>query len=440
MRSTRLTAAFAAASTLLVLAPAGALAAHRHSLRGARAGCQISLFAEPHQVTTGETAQVFGNLRCGGAPVEGQTVTVFEHSVGIAGFKMVGSPTSGTGGAYTFTSSPIVDDSTFYVSALGARSRIRIVRVAPQVTLLGPAEGSQLKTGIRSAVSFAGIVSPADAGARVFLEREQATGFEEWGAIQETTVRPNGSYAMTHIFRVPGDANLRVIISPHGKFDLRGISNTLSYEISQNQNPHLTIFSSSDPVSFGLPVTISGVLAGGANQKVTLFGRVFPASAGFAKVQETTTNGSGEYKFVIPAAAQSTGYRVSANTSAVNSAVLFQGVKYSLTAGVSANTVQAGQSLTFSGAVTPARAGKPVYLERQNLIGGGFHIVDLTTVSSTGGYSITHFMFGPGKQVYRVHVPGDPDNQAVSSPTFPIEVTPAPVGSLRPVSQGTLPH
>jgi hypothetical protein len=82
-----------------------------------------------------------------------------------------------------------------------------------------------------------------------------------------------------------------------------------------------------------------------------------------------------------------------------------------------------------------------VYLERQNPgPSGGFHVADLTSVSSTGAYSITHFVFGSGKQVYRVHVPGDPDNQAVSSNTFPIEETPAPPGSLREVAQGTLPH
>lgn len=439
MRSTKLTAAIAAAATLLVLAPASALAAHPGVLKTPHAGrCRITIVAEPHQVTTGETAQIFGTLTCGGTPVEGQTLTVFEHPLGLSGFKVVGTPTTGAGGAYTFVSSPIVNDSVFYVSGLGARSRKSEVRAAPQVTFGGPTEGTQLKTGIRSAVAFAGIVSPADAGATVVLQRENATSVEEWLSIQEGVVRANGSYAMLHTFRVPGDANLRVIVRAHGRFDVRGISNTLSYEISQNQNPKLTILSSSDPVGYGLPVTISGVLAGGADQKVTLFGRTFGGV--YLKQQEATTDSTGAYKFVIAAAVQSTGYQVRANASTVNSAVLFEGVKYGLTAGVSGYTVPAGQPLTFSGIVSPVRAGKAVYLERQNLVGGGYHIVDLTSVTSTGGYSITHYMFGSGKQVYRVRVPGDPDNQAISSTSFPIEVTPAPVGSLRPVSQGTLPH
>jgi hypothetical protein len=307
------------------------------------------------------------------------------------------------------------------------------------VTLGGPAEGAQLRTGRANRVTFAGLVNPADAGARVALQRENATSVEEWHSIQESTVKPGGGYVFSHVFAVPGDANLRVIVRPHGKITARGVSNTLSYEISQAQNPRLTIFSSADPAPFGSPVTISGVLAGGANQKVTLAGHTF-GSAGFGNIQETVTDGSGAYKFVIASAQQSTSYRVLSATG-VHSAILFEGVRYGLTAAASAATVQAGQSVTFSGTVSPARAGKVVYLERQNPgPAGGYHVVDLTTVSPLGTYSITHFVFGSGKRVYRVHVPGDPDNQAVSSTPFPIEVTPAPPGSLREVAQGTLPH
>src|SRR5581483_6353353 len=197
-----------------------------------------------------------------------------------------------------------------------------------------------------SRVTFAGLVNPSDAGARVALQRENAASVEEWHAIQESIVKPGGGYVFTHTFLVPGDANLRVIVRPHGKITARGVSNTLSYEISQAQNPRLTIFSSADPAPFGSPVTISGVLAGGANQKVTLAGHTF-GSVGFANVQETVTDGSGAYKFVIASAQQSTSLRVQSATG-VRSAVLFEGVRYGLTAGVSAGTVQAGHPLTFS--------------------------------------------------------------------------------------------
>jgi hypothetical protein len=434
-----------AAAMLLALAPASGLAAPGGNGNGVlkilhSKGCRLSMSAEPHLLTAGETAQLFGVLRCAsGITVEGQTINIFEHTAGLGGYKMVGPATTGPGGAYTFVTSPIVFNSVFYAAFGGSKSANRTVRAAPQVTFGGPAEGSQLRTGVPNRVTFAGIVSPADAGATVVLQRENATSVEEWHAIQESIVKPGGGYVFTHTFRVPGDANLRALVRPHRRLTARGVSNAVSYEISQAQNPLLTIFTSADPAAFGTPVTISGVLAGGANKKVTLTGRMF-GSGGFSNVQETVTDGSGAYKFVVASAVQSTGYRVQSATG-IHSAVLFEGVRYALMATPSASTVQAGTPLTISGTVAPARAGKVVYLERQNPgPTGGYHVVDLTVVSSIGTYSISHFIFGSGKQVYRVHIPGDPDNQAVSTPPFPIEVTAAPPGSLRPVPQGTLPH
>jgi hypothetical protein len=249
-------------------------------------------------------------------------------------------------------------------------------------------------------------------------------------------VRPDGTYLIIHGFSIPGAANLRVVVRPHGHFSVRGISNTLSYVISQRQNPRLTINSSSDPINAGLSLTISGVLAGGANQKVTLLAHAKEV-APFAKVEETTTDGGGAYKFTIPAASANAAYRVVA--SSAKSAVLFQGVRYVLTAEASATSVPAGQPVTFSGTVSPSHEGKVVYLERQNAFGTGFHVVGITSLTG-GSYSITRFMFGGGKQVYRIKVPGDPLNMASSSTPFTVEVTPAPPGLLHPRAQNNLPH
>lgn len=441
MRSIKLVAVLVAAAAL-ALAPS-ALAAHRHrgikSLkRPSAAGCRVSLFAEPHVVTSGETVQLFGLLRCPTEPVAGQTVTVFARTGGQPTAVAVGTATTVAGGLYATVSPAITRDTKFFVRVAGTRSGTKAVKVAPQVTVLGPApDGAQLRTGRRNRVAFQGSVNPADGGADLLLQRESATSTEDWHTIQRGTVRSDGSYLIVHTFTIPGDANLRVVVRPHGRFSMRGVSNTLSYEISQAQNPRLTINSSSDPAAFGAPVTISGVLAGGANQKVTLLSHP-KEIAPFKKADETTTDGSGAYSFTIPSAAANTAYRVTGG--GLKSAVLFQGVRYVLTAGVSATTVQAGQPLVFSGTVAPIHAGKVVYLERQNVFGTGFHVVGVTTVTSGGTYSITRFPFGSGKQVYRIKVPGDPLNMAVSSSPFTVEVTPAPPGLLRPRAQSSLPH
>ncbi len=445
MRSFRLTSAIAAAATALALAPAGASAAHNHHVRiGKRAlpanHCRITILAEPHIVISGESAQITGQLLCpSGVETTGQPLTVYEHVAGTGGFQALPATSTGAGGFYSVIAPSLTQNSTFYAVAAGGRSATRAVKVSPQVTLKGPAENVQLFTGRRNAQIFAGVVSPADTGAEVVLQRENATADEEWGVIQRSIVGPGGAYSFTHVFGRPGDANLRVVVRTHRRISVRGVSNTLSYSISQRENPRLTLNTSADPIPYGETVTLSGVVAGAASKPVTLFAR--SKEGAFAPVATGTTDASGNYSFT-QTPLQNTIYRVS--SAGVNSALLFEGVKYLLTAGVSATTVASGQALTFSGTVTPNRiapggVGHVVYLERQNVFGGGFHVVDVATVAADSTYTINHTIFGSGKEVFRVKVPGDPLDQAISSAPFSIEVTPASPAALSPHAQNKLP-
>src|SRR3954452_4043658 len=104
---------------MLALVPA-ALAAHGHqAAKGHKhlsaAGCRVSLFAEPHVVTSGETVQLFGLLRCPTEPVAGQTVTVFERTGGQPTATAVGTATTVAGGLYATVSPAITTDSKFFV-------------------------------------------------------------------------------------------------------------------------------------------------------------------------------------------------------------------------------------------------------------------------------------------------------------------------------------
>jgi hypothetical protein len=431
MRAFRM-AVIASAATVLALAPAGASAAKHANPLGR---CHISIFAEPHIVISGESAQVFGQLICpAGVLTSGQTVSVYKHVAGVGGSQLLGSTTTVAGGLYSVAAPALSANSTFYAASLGRRSPTRTVKVSPQVSLNGPPETTQLLTGGRGAVTFSGTVSPADEGAEVVLQREAATSNEEWGVIQLSTVGPGGVYTFTHRFARPGDANLRVVVRAHKGISVRGVSNTLSYSISQRQNPRLTINTSADPLDYGQPLTLTGVVAGAPSRPVTLMARGVGGT--FAAVASATTDASGGYSFT-QTPLQNTIYRVSSGT--VNSASVFVGVRYVLTAAVSATTVSSGQALTFAGTLTPDRIGHVVYLERQNLIGGGYHVVDVATVRPDSTYSLAHAIYGSGKETFRVKIPGDPTNQAVSSTPFSIEVTPAATGALRPRAQSKLP-
>lgn len=465
MRLRNLIPVAATATTLLALAPAGALA-HRHpSLNGT---CRLTLEAAPHRIAAGDSVLAFGVLTCGnGASVAGQTVQLFEHPFGTPGFKLVQSTTTDPHGFYEMTQADVLTNSAFFVRAGGAQSGGRHVLVEAQVTLSGPPAGTMLFTGAHNEVTFTGTVNPADAGARVILQRQNALTGNEWHRIDTGMVGPEGGFTIVHRFLVPGDANIRALVRSQGR-NVPGVSNELTYEISQAENPRLTINASADPIAFGQSVTISGVAAGHANQPVTLLARTV-RQRGFAPVAQTTTNGAGEYTFPPQSPVNSTLYKVSARVGGkltpghahtggkgrgrgilvvgigrgrgasargLSSAVLYEGVKDVLTAAVSASTVQAGQTVTFTGTVAPDHTGHIIYLERQDASGKGYHVVQVTTVGAGSAYAIVHKVYVPGTKVYRVRIPGGPENEGAASPPFTIQVTPAPASSLTPEGPG----
>ena len=422
----------------LALAP-GSSAAAAETATGST-GCHLSIAAEPHRLTTGENADISGVLRCppGHGSSVGQTVTIYAHTVGIPGLRVVASTTTHEGGAYVTTATGVTADTVYYAVAAGIRSRARTVRVSPLVTFRAVSypEGATLLTGPLHKVAFVGTVYPADGGAEVVLQREAKISNEEWIPIQRGRVHANGGFQLIHKFIYAGDANLRVVVRPHGAFDIPGYSTPLSFQVSQAQNPNLEIMSSDDPVPYGEPVTISGTIKATGATPVTLYSRPDGVPGAFTKVGETMSSG-GSYQFKIASATTSSFYYVTGG--GFHSSILFQGVKYRLEANPpSATKVEAGKSLTFTGTVTPSPAGKDVYLERENAFGGGFHVVDAVPLQGSA-YTIQYWFFGSGHHLYRVRVPGDPSDQATASTPFTIEVTPA-TGALTPFPQPTLPR
>ena len=407
----------------------------RHKRSSSLSGCTLSLAAAPRTITSGETPELFGRLKCASGGEVGQTVTLFGHSTGQA-TRAIGTTTTQAAGYFAFVAPAPEADTLYYAGSAGATSPTRAVRVAPEVTLNGPSEGKALLTGVHGGgVVFSGTVSPNDVGAEIVLQREQAIAVEEWHTIQRGRVGAHGLYAFVHVFSIPGEANIRVAVRPHRKFSAFGASSPLSYVISQRQNPLLTLSAtstnaSSDPIFYSQSVTLQGVVAAGGGKPVML--EAHNAKGQFAQIASTTANGSGHFSFAVTPL-QNTAYRVIANGR--HSAVVFEGVKYVLAAAPPPSSAQAGQTLTFTGTVTPFQAGHPVYLERQNANGGGFHVAEKGTLvaaaNGSGTYSISHTVFGAGKQVFRVKVPGDPLNQGVATAPFTIEVTPSPAAALR---------
>ncbi len=455
MRSTKLTVAVVATAASLTLASAAASArgTHEHRARRGADGCRVTLDVAPRLVTSGEPALAFGALSCANATEDvNQTVTLYQSSVSAPGYSVAGTTTTETGGFYKIPTAALSTNSDFYAAVGSSRSVRRSVRVAAQVSLSGPPEGvvpTALRTGRHNMVTFTGKVGPADTGAVVVLQRQNAIRGNEWHRIglgRVTAVAgvagKEGEFTITHAFRYAGDANIRVVVRGD-HLNAPSPSNVLDYEIVQAQNPLLTIESSANPISYGQSVTIKGAIAGAPNAPVALLART-AQQVGFTKVAEVETNPSGGYTFPAQTPLDSTFYKVQG--AGKNSAVLYEGVKFVLTAGVSNTTVQSGQELTFSGTVTPSgpippgQTGHVVYLEREN-VGGSFHVIEEGTVNADSTYAITHKFYDVGTSVVRIKVPGGPLNATTDSTPFTITTTAAPAASLTPEAPGnsTLP-
>jgi hypothetical protein len=207
--------------------------------------CKPSIELSAATVLAGETVTVSGVLQC---PEEteapGQTVTLYAHSSSEAqGFAAVGSATVEADGSFAITSPVLEANTVFYVQGMRKHSPRRRVRVTPEVSLVAPPDGTELAPGDRAAgvaptntVTFTGVVAPASASDLVVLERERPQGSGRWLRIAITRVDESGRYSITHTFRRPGEATVRVLVRSPGRLALAA-SAPVTYMIAARLRP-----------------------------------------------------------------------------------------------------------------------------------------------------------------------------------------------------------
>jgi hypothetical protein len=390
--------------------------------------CHVSIQASSRRITVSEAVTLFGKLTCPtGVSAADREVTVDQRPLGggASAFSVAGTATTEADGSYKLTP-PGFDTNTMLRVREGIHRARTVVRVAPVVTLSGPTPaveasraGGRARYGQRLKSTFSGTVSPTGMGKRVALQISYAANGERWHTVAFGRVGADGSYSVTHGFRISGEMSVRTIAHT-GKQNVAAVSEALSYAPPQPQNPQLTIQTSANPIPYGLSVTITGVAAGAASQPVTLLAHT--EGSAFAVVATATTDDAGNYTFT-QAPLQNTSYRVT--DAATSSTVVFEAVKSVLVAdtALSGQTVQSEQQLTFSGTLTPAHAGQVVYLEREYANGLGYHVVEVGSVNATSVYTIVHTFYGVGANVLRIRAPSDGQHQLSTSAPFTVTVT-----------------
>ena len=297
MRSIKLLPTLAAAATLLALGPAGAWAsgrtAEKHSSPNGR--CSVNINVVPRQITAGDSVVVFGRLRCRGRSPTGRPArrsSCSSTSSGTPGFVVAQTTTTDVRGFYEFTVAGVAEQQRL-LRALARRSQRTPDR-----------QGRRAGDPLRSAGRHAAVHRRRQQGDLHGHRHPRPTPARAWSCSART--RPpatngtgsiwarsasDGSYSITHTFVVPGDANIRVLVRSQRR-NIPSPSNVLTYEISQAQNPSLTIQASADPISYGQSVTISGTVAAGARNSRSRCWRARRASTASRRSPKCTTDGS----------------------------------------------------------------------------------------------------------------------------------------------------
>jgi hypothetical protein len=283
--------------------------------------CSISASASSPQVTVGEAVTLTGKLTCPAAGEEDeQAITVYEHERGAGNPTLAGTVTTAADGSFHLETTALTARSTFTLQAAHARHHARVVvLMGAQVTLDGPAPtGASLpmsagrNAGGPAAVTFSGTIQPQQADRMVALKARYAGA--DWRTIAFTRTDSSGHFRFSRRFRFAGEVTLVATARPHGS--QRAESSSLTYTITQAQNPAVTIQLSSVPTTvpalttpstatpatpvaapIASPTTISGVAAGSPHTTATLL--TLSPDGHFAAVATVQTDAAGAYSFTV---------------------------------------------------------------------------------------------------------------------------------------------
>jgi hypothetical protein len=398
----------------------------------------LTIAVTPNPIISGEGVLIYGQLNTSNP---GRQRVVLYHRINPRPFfTVVGTTRTSPTGFYEFTrvEGVVLSNRSWFVRAPGLpgniHSRTVHERVAAAVTLSPPTPASAL-TG--QPVVFTGAVSPNHAGAEVLLQEQTGSLGNAWKTVKTGRLDAASQFSITHRFRVPGDHTLRVFFPPDPR-NIAGASDTVTVPVQQKEKPAFTINTSAPIIVAGQgSATISGVLTmpglttPDPGVMVTLWGHTDGVL--YAPITSTTTGPDGGYSFTVTPF-HNTEYQVRTTFApARTSAQLFEGVQDAVSITPSATTSSVGQSVTFSGTVTPDKAGHLIDLQRLGA-DGHYHVVAVGIVNVSSAYQFTWTFGTPGTKTFRVHISGGPENVSGSSSPVSIAVSLPAVTSLPPAS------
>jgi hypothetical protein len=416
-------------TTLVAVSVPGVASAHPRHNRG------LTIAATPNPINSGDGVLIYGRLKSAGS---GQTISLYHHLAGIPGFSLVGHTTTNSFGFYDFTRAEgvVLTNCSWFVRGPD-KTHSRTVRESVHALVSLTSDTTVTATGVP--VHFTGAVTPAiHRFQRVVLREQVGLNGNTFRTIGTTHTNAAGEFSIAHRWALAGQRTVEAVF-PGDARNARGESDTVTVSVEQNQRAGFTIHTSAPIIPDGQSVTISGVLdmpgttAAEPSTSVTLYGHPFGVH-GFQAIATTATAADGSYSFT-QSPIHNEVYRVRTTLAPHRaSALLYQGVQDVVTLSASSSTATVGGPVTFSGNVTPDKAGHLIYLQRKD-VAGNWDIVGISLVKTDSTYSFTRVFGHAGAKQFRTRIYGGPDNVGGASAPVTVTVTGvAPVSSLPPAS------
>jgi hypothetical protein len=391
----------------------------------------LSIRAVPHSIIAGESVLIYGRLR--GANHANQTIRLYHRINPNPGFSLIGVTTTDAQGLYEFIRAEgiVETNRSWFVRGPGfTHSRTVHERVAALVSLAA----SSTDGVTRHPITFSGTVTPDHAGGAVLLQAEVGNG-DDWRTLKRGKIAPNSTYQIPYAWRVPGARDVRVAF-PGDARNTTGVSDPVTVVIQQAQHSDFTINSSDPIVANGSPYTISGKLdqpgttTPEPNTSVSLFAAL-PGTNSFREVTTAMTDASGSYSFHGQSSSTNELYQARTTFAPTrdSSAILFEGVQDVVKMSASSQTSTVGGQITFSGSVSPDKAGHVIYLQKFGQ-DGDWHTVEVRTVAPGSTFSFGWTFGTAGTKQFRARITGGLVNVGAASPSITIDVTQPPVAAL----------
>jgi hypothetical protein len=416
LRFTVLATVLAALASAAVPAAAGAAPQHNRGL---------TIHAVPHNIIAGEAVLIYGQLQ--GADHSNQVIHLYHRINPGPVFTLIGTTRTNANGQYEFVRAEGIVESNrswFVRGPFFTHSRTVHERVAALVSLAA----SSASGVTRNPIIFSGHVTPNHVGETVLLQSEVTTGTgNQFKTLKRVRIGPGSNFQAPLSFRVPGAYSIRAYFPGDGR-NTSAPSDLVAVVIQQAQTPDFTIQTSDPIVTNGSMYTISGTLyAAGTttpepNTNVSLFARR-PQGGPFREITTTTTASDGTYSFPNQESTTNELYQVRTTfPPARHTATLFEGVQDVVTISSSSSTSTVGGHITFSGDVSPDKAGHVIYLQRLGK-DGNWHTVEVRFVNASSTFQFGWTFGTAGVKQFRAQIDGGPANVGGASGPVTVDVT-----------------